>query len=75
MNSAETFTKVTISPIVVRLWVYSQTPSRKIESTVIVVAARVATVTTAHHASTGSCFSKSFSTTLRMLETSASVRA
>ena len=54
--------------------VYSQTPSRKIESTVIVVAARVATATSAHHANTGICFSSSWSLTLRMPLTSASMR-
>ncbi len=49
-------------------------PTVKIASTVMVVEARVITVTSAHHDSTGICAASSLSATLRRPATSASTR-
>ena len=49
-------------------------PTVKIASTVMVVEARVITVTSAHHDSTGICIASSWSATKRSPCTSASIR-
>jgi hypothetical protein len=56
-------TKVTISPTEVSPSLCSAMPRVKISSTVIVVEARVMTVTTAHHDNTGICTASSLSAT------------
>ena len=64
-------TNITISPTVVRPCSCSAMPTVKIASTVMVVDARVMTVTSAHHDSTGICTASSLSATKRRPCTSA----
>ena len=67
-------TNITISPTVVSPCSCSTMPTVKIASTVMVVEARVITVTSAHHDSTGICTASSLSATKRRPCTSASMR-
>ena len=67
-------TNITISPTVVRPCWCSAMPTAKIASTVMVVDARVMTVTSAHHDNTGICTESSLSATKRRPCTSASMR-
>jgi len=67
-------TNITISPTVVRPCSCSTMPTVKIASTVMVVDARVMTVTSAHHDSTGICTANSLLATKRSPCTSASMR-
>ena len=66
--------KVTISPMEARPRRCSDVPSRKIETSVRVAEARVATAAMAHQDSTGICAESSAAVTLRRAEVSASTR-
>ena len=67
-------TNMTISPTVVRPCWCSAMPTVKIASTVMVVEARVMTVTSAHQDSTGICAASSLLATKRRPCTSESIR-
>ena len=68
------FTNITISPMVARPCACRMMPTTKIARTVMVVEARVITVTIAHQDSTGICAESSRWATLRRSCTSASMR-
>src|SRR4051794_23780762 len=74
IRSVAKLTNITISPTEVSPWSCSAMPKVKIASTVIVVEARVMTVTRAHHDSTGICAASNWSATERRPFTSDSTR-
>ena len=67
-------TNITISPTVVRPCSCSAMPTVKIRSTVMVVEARVITVTSAHHDKIGICTASNWSATMRKPCTSSPMR-
>ncbi|MGY3342135.1 hypothetical protein ACVWYK_000904 [Bradyrhizobium sp. USDA 4470] len=74
ISSVAKLTNITISPTELRPCPCSAMPSVKIASTVMVVEARVITVTSAHQDSTGICAASSWSATERSPCTSDSTR-